>query len=116
MPEKLITYCGQTAKVNCDGRCHKAWGINNRPKIQLSDNVDDYKYYPDDDLPDAPGDPGTYEGGIAKPSSAEEFLNKWCVRECERCNMSDPGEYDNPLEVKNFDGWVHNIQPDAPTD
>lgn len=107
MPESMIRYFGQPMKVNCDGNCRKAWGINTRPRVQLSDNEDDYAFKPDGDLADAPVDPGTYEGGHAEPMSAEEFPNKWCVRECERCNSSMPGKSGEPLSVKTFDELVY---------
>lgn len=80
--EKIIVYCGQKAKVNCDENCNKAWGINNRPIDEkgnfISDNI----------LGDAPTDSGTYEGGEGKPLNHDLIPNKWCVKECERCNMS----------------------------
>ena len=103
MPESYITYFAQRAKVCCDGNCRKAWGINNRPRVQLSDDPDDFEYLADDELGDAPVDPGTYEGMSAKPLSVAEFPNKWCVRECERCKMSSPGESSEPLKIKTFD-------------
>jgi hypothetical protein len=102
--EKRITFFGQPAKVACDGRCSKAWGINSRPSVQLSDDEDDYYYVPDGELPDAPADPGTTEGFQAKPlvvRSADD-MNKWCVRECERCAMSEPGAVDKPLALRDF--------------
>jgi len=102
MPEVIIQYFGKLAKVNCDGRCEKAWGINNRPRVQISDDVDDYAFLCDAELGQAPVDPGTYEGGVAKPPSAHEFPTKWCVRECERCNMSMPGESSHPLPIHSF--------------
>lgn len=85
---KLITWFGEPAAVACDGQCHKAWGINNRPKIIVSDDEDDYYYMADDELGSAPLDPGTYEGDCAKPLPDEPKLNKWCVRECERSALS----------------------------
>lgn len=111
MPEAIITYFGQAAKVNCDGKCGKAWGINNRPRIKLSDNEDDFAYRPDHELAKAMKDPGTYEGleMEGKPNTAAEFPTKWCVRECERCNMSRPGESHLQLPVKSFDELVYNI-------
>lgn len=109
MPETIIAYFGQPAKVNCDGNCKKAWGINSRPKVQLSSNEDDYAYLSDGELGEAPADPGTYEGGHAKPPSALAFPNKWCVRECERCNMSSPGESNLPLVIKDFSERRNNI-------
>jgi len=41
MEVKEIIYFGQKAKVICDGNCEKAWGINNRPKVQIGDNEDE---------------------------------------------------------------------------
>lgn len=109
MPEAMIKFFGKTAKVNCDGQCQKAWGINNRPRIMLSDNENDYAYLPDHELMEAPSDPATYEGGCAKPNDSSEFPTKWCVRECERCAMSKPYEYEKPLAIKRFDDLVYNI-------
>ena len=71
---KDIIYFGKSARVECDGNCKKAWGINSRPDK------------PDDELGAAPEDPGTYEGGHAKPKEGEE-MNKWCIRECERSSL-----------------------------
>lgn len=102
MPQAIITYVGQAAKVVCDGNCAKAWGSNSRPKVYLSDNEDDYAYLADGELGEAPADPGTYEGGIGKPASALEFPTKWCVRECERCAMSMPGCSQLPLLPPSF--------------
>jgi hypothetical protein len=87
---KRITYFGQPAAVGCDAKCNKAWGINSRPKVQLSDDEDDYEWLADGELGDAPADPGTSEGGDTKPAFPEPLLNKWCVRECERCAMTPP--------------------------
>jgi len=109
MPEALITYFGQLAKVNCDGNCKKACGLNGRPKVQLSADEDDYAFLADDELGEAPADPGTYEGNDAKPESAAGFPNKWCVRECERCARSKPGECDLPLAIKSFSKRVYNL-------
>jgi len=109
MPEDIIWYCGQKAKVVCDGNCYKAWGISDRPHEQLSDNEDDVVWYADDEVPIAPDDPGTSEGGERKPQSSAEFPNKWCVRQCERCNMSMPGRWQEHLEPKDWSKRVHNI-------
>jgi hypothetical protein len=113
--EAIITYFDQQAKVACDRRCEKAWGINNRPSVQLSDDEDDFAYLADDELGLAPVNPGSYEGGHAKPHSPDEFPNKWCVRECERCSMSQPGEYMLPLKLKRFDKREYNIPASEPT-
>lgn len=102
--EKRVTFFGQSAKVACDGCCSKAWGMNSRPSVQLSGDIDDFYYIADGELADAPADPGTTEGDHAKPlvvrSAAD--MNKWCVRECERCVMSDPGAADAPLKLRDF--------------
>ena len=110
MLEKRITFFGQAAKVACDGRCSKAWGINSRPSVQLSDDEDDFYWIPDGELPDAPADPGTTEGDHAKPLVVQSAadMNKWCVRECERCAMSDPGAADAPLKLRDFSQRRYN--------
>lgn len=121
MPEAMIIYFGQLAKVNCDGNCQKAWGINNRPQVTLSNDEDDTAYLSDNELGMAPSDPGTYEGDVAKPLNALAFPSKWCVRECERCNMSAPGQYKLPLPIKDFRerrynmAWRERLQKLKPT-
>ncbi len=118
--EKIISYCGYKTKVNCDENCNKAWGINSRPRVYPSidtkvygldgesnypDNYDDedFFYLSDAELGDAPIDPGTYEGSDAKPQDLVDVPNKWCVRECERCNSSRIGESELPLKLRTFD-------------
>lgn len=107
--DAMVQYFGQPMAVACDRKCHKAWGINSRPKVQLSDNEDDYAFLADDELGDAPADPGTYEGADAKPASPDQFPNRWCVRECERCAHSAPGQFAVPLELKLFSKRQYNI-------
>lgn len=107
--EKIITYFGQQAKVACDEKCNKAWGANRRPQVQLSDDPDDYEYLSDDELPEAPEHPGTWEGSDKKPVNKVGIPNRWCVRECERCVMSSPGEHDKPLELPDFSKRIQNI-------
>lgn len=105
--KKQITYYGKQVIVSCDQKCNKAWGINNRPKLDLDeDDDDDYCYLSDDELDDAPEDPGTYEGGNAKPIEGEDVPNKWCVRECERCEMTDLGE---EIMLPDFSKRFYNI-------
>ncbi len=89
--QKQINYFGKPCILACDRQCHKAWGNTNRPKLLLDpDDPDDYAFLPDGDLLEAPTDPGTYEGGHAKPTDGE--LNKWCARECERSVIVEVGE------------------------
>lgn len=44
MAQKTISYFGRAMLVACDEHCHKAWGVNNRPRVQLSDDEDDYAF------------------------------------------------------------------------
>jgi hypothetical protein len=106
---KQITFFGQQAAVACDAKCSHAWGMNSRPKKQLSDNEDDYVYLSDAEAGPAPADPGTYEGFDGKPTTPDEFPNRWCVRQCERCVMSMPGMYREPLPLHDFDNPKPNI-------
>ena len=131
--EKEIIFFGKKTKVACDEKCGKAWGINTRPRFfpELGEgyvfeygedscspeqdelpelkNEDDYAYLPDSKLGVAPVDPGTYEGGHAKPTCDDEKGNKWCVRECERCVMSGIGEIHKPLILPDFSKPLYNI-------
>jgi hypothetical protein len=107
--EKIIQYFGQPAKVGCDEKCEKAWGRNRRPKNQLSDNPDDYEMLSDDELGVAPVDPGTTEGGDRKPIDKHDIPNKWCIRECERCAMSMPGDHLSELPLYDFTKRIKNI-------
>ena len=121
-----ITYFGQPAKIICDEKCDKAWGMNSRPCIYLCPNSeedvqipksevkdwDDYYYVPDNELDVAPDDTGTYEGFEAKPTAygddEDHKHNKWCCRECERCSMTKRGYPDILPELKDFSGRVYN--------
>lgn len=84
---KTIQWMGQQVILACDGNCCKAWGISQRQKQELSADPDDVSYLADGELGAAPADPGTYEGGCAKPSSPAG-MNRWCARECERSSMA----------------------------
>ena len=106
--DSVVIYFGNPMKVACDRQCNKAWGINGRPSVRLSDDEDDIAWLADGELGEAPIDPGTYEGGMAKPLSPDEFPNKWCVRECERCAKSKPGEHLQPLELPDFSRRYYN--------
>lgn len=78
MITKEIVAYGRPMILSCDANCSKAWGRNSRPQRPNGAEV------PDSELGIAPVDPGTYEGGHAKPKTEDERLNKWCFRECER--------------------------------
>lgn len=113
MSDILVTrglYFGSDVLLICDMECDKAWGINNRPRIWVEDenqtiypnsnyhdiqqnpnapkinDIDNYVHLADGELGIAPRDAGTYEGSDAKPYKPS-IHNKWCARECERCNM-----------------------------
>lgn len=85
MPSKNIIFFGKPTTVSCDGKCNKAWGINKRKRVQISEHDDDFAFFADDELDIAPDDPGTYEGGHGKDPLS---LNKWCTRECERSYLT----------------------------
>lgn len=126
---KNIVYFGKPCVLACDGQCHKAWGINNRPRVYLDDptgtvypntdhhyppdmedykDEDDYAYLADSELGDAPIDPGTYEGECAKPVEPHERLNKWCARECERSDIAD---YFDDIDLDDLSVRQYNIAP-----
>ena len=101
--EKIIIFFGKRTKVACDRQCNKAWGINSRPEVRHSDDEDDTSYKTDAELGEAPLDPGTYEGGHAKPLSPDLFANKWCVRECERCAIMEiDGDINDSLTLPDY--------------
>jgi len=99
--EKLVVYAGAPMRVACDGVCGKAWGIQLRPRVQAGDGI---AWLSDADLGEAPADPGTYEGDQGKPMrvTGPQDLNRWCVRQCERCVGTPYGEPDAPLALRDF--------------
>jgi hypothetical protein len=105
MIAKAIVYFGKPAVIACDAKCNKAWGINNRPRVEFGEE-DDYAYIPDQELGEAPTDPGTYEGGQGKPQTKEERLNKWCARECERSELGKQWEL---IELSDFSKPIYNM-------
>jgi hypothetical protein len=115
--EAEITFFSKKVIVKCDGNCQKAWGAHTRPRQSLShvpgtfeNHPEDWEYLADYELKDAPLDPGTYEGGHGKPLSPLDFPNKWCVRECERSGISEPGD---PLVMPDFSKRIANPQYDS---
>lgn len=97
--EAVVPFMGLLMRCRCDGQCSKAWGLNARPVAEFDTDGNPVEYFADQELGDAPVDPGTYEGGIGKPQSPEQFPTKWCVRECERCNKSDPFRFMDSLPI-----------------
>ena len=93
-----IMYMGEPATVACDELCHKAWGFHSRPKLFLDENKDDYKFMSDDEFDIAPY-PDTIEGTEKKPKRVKSRLNRWCVREFERCYIGPP---DNEIVLPTF--------------
>lgn len=91
MQTKEVLMFGRRAVLVCDANCAKAWGLNGRPKQQFGEDPDDYAFLADDELGEAPSQPGTYEGGFTKPKTPDQ-MNRWCSRECERCDVVRPGE------------------------
>lgn len=130
MIQKDILMFGQACTLACDANCAKAWGINNRPQIYVDDpeqkvyghgftdsrypqtnvnwDMDDHADLADGELGVAPINPGTYEGGHAKPQSEGERLNKWCARECERSVIVDEGE---AIELPDYSVRRYNKAP-----
>lgn len=114
MIHRSIVAYGKPLVIACDARCDKAWGINNRPRVEFDPGEpDDYAFKPDQELGTAPDNPGTYEGGQAKPRSPEGRLNKWCFRECERSAEAATLER---IELRDFSKPLYNMpsrHPDA---
>lgn len=109
MLTKEIRFFGQRAILACDGKCEKAWGLNNRPREQLNvEDEDDFAWLADGELGIAPADPGTYEGGHGKPTPDMKLESKWCARECERGQLFRPHE---PIELRDFSQRFYNIRP-----
>ena len=108
MIQRPIIFFGQNATLACDARCEKAWGVQIRPRAELSDDPDEFEWKGDSELGSAPIDPGTYEGGHAKPRTDSERLNKWCARQCERSCIVKPGE---PIDLPDLTFRVDNKTP-----
>ena len=134
MIHKEIIYFGKKTFLACDEKCNKAWGINSRPEVYLQcttpdvifktkenrypkefiegGNVDDSAWLSDNELGEAPIDPGTYEGNDGKPTEDSEKLNKWCCRECERsvmCNTLEEAQAEALKKSQEFQSRVYNI-------
>lgn len=115
MISKQIVFFGRALVMACDGRCDKAWGMNGRPRKQLSDDPDDFVYEADSALGVAPGPGQTVvysEGAHFKPSAEPlhdgESMNKWCARECERSGHFDPNR--EPIAIPTFEPPRPNLR------
>lgn len=105
MHTKSIIWSGRTVTLACDGQCPKAWGQSKRPKMRFDEaDTDDNAMYADHELGTAPADPGTYEGGHAKPAGPGA-MNKWCSRECERSKIFEAGQ---KVVLPDFTGRIYN--------
>lgn len=99
----------------CDGRCEKAWGVSSRPRVVFPNeknpkDLGDFYYLADQELGNAPDDPGTnVRGGDRKPQFGYEPLNSWCRNECERSGAVYDGEI--PKYITNptilYPNWSH---------
>lgn len=94
----------------CDHQCEKAWGVNGRRVtngnlLEFDEhNEDDVAYLADNEVGQAPANPGSTEGGHGKPFKPQKH-NKWCLRECERCKVIAPGEL---IEIPDFSQRIYN--------
>lgn len=113
------TYMMQRAEFLCDIKCNKAWGITERPTVQFNpdEEPDDFAWYADDELGEAPQHLNTREGGHAKPTSIYfgriPVFNKWCARQCER--QCGPVPDCTAAKARDFSKRVYNM-PSRHTD
>jgi hypothetical protein len=107
--ESNITVSNQPAIIKCDGKCDKAWGINEREKIKLSDDPDDYCYLSDRELGLAPLLSTSTKRLKNKPTNKINFPTSWCICECERSVISEPDTPYGDIDVPDFNNRVYNI-------
>jgi hypothetical protein len=111
MITKDIVAFGERLVIGCDKKCKKAFGLNGRPFVQLSEDENDIAWLSDSEVGIAPESGKTKihdEGGDRKPQpdNPESFLNRWCYRECERCASAEAGK---ELTLKDFSQRQFNI-------
>lgn len=102
-----IVFFHRKVILTCDGKCDKAWGVDSRPEVQLSEDIDDFEWLSDGELGSAPLDPGTEEGWDKKPVTEVDKLNRWCARQCERSRITKPGEV---VILRDFSKRFQNIK------
>ena len=107
-----IIYFGEKARVGCDAKCNKAFGMNLRPTSQRSNNEDDWEFLADDELEVAPAVTGETEDSVDKPLSLSEAHNKWCVRQCERSSVTSMHHPEEAIDILDFSRRVSNIKQD----
>ncbi len=102
---RVISWNSQTPKnrcvLACDAKCHLAWGHDSRTKHYFGDpeeEPDDFESLSDGELGEAPKDNG-------QPTTPEDRLNKWCVRECERGRTFEDGE---EIQLPNYANRIAN--------
>lgn len=92
--------------IICDGKCQKAWGIDQRPKRKLSLEEDDWVYIRDSLLGEAEGGSDT-EGGDGHPlrynCPVVSRHNRWCARACERSVVIFPTDMNKFFEIPNME-------------
>lgn len=90
----------------CDGKCHKAFSFDSRPRVQVGPESDpnDFAYLADDEVGEAPPDNG-------RPQAPEQRLGRWCYRECERSVIVQVGE---PVALPDFSRRRYNIPASDP--
>lgn len=108
MLKKKIVFFGNTCYACCDGNCAKAWGICARPTVKEGNTI----FMVSDTMFDkAPDDPGTYEGCDGKPEiKGSQDMNKWCVRQCERCTIFDSEEEIEESKLPSFKELVYKYE------
>lgn len=108
---RVVTAYGERMALGCDGRCERAYGRQDRPKVFAgTGNDDDWAWLADSEIKElAPENPGSYEGGVGKPKEAADRLNRWCFRECERSVFA--GSRETLVELPNLSKRYYNIAP-----
>ena len=86
--QRSMMFLGEIHIVACDGRCDKAWGVDDRPTNRLGSDHNDFEWLADGELGQAPIDPGSLssDNGVRKPLLVRgpDDVNEWCVDRCER--------------------------------